>query len=394
MLSKDTRECFFIMADVGIVMPVYTQDSMLFRQAIRSILKQTYRNIKLIIVIDGVTPNVLRIARNFARRDARVQVIPRPQNQGTDTALNVGFNVLKQMRSIKYLTWVSSDNYYYPNCIRILRRNLKNAPPNVGFVHSSFRFVMHYQRVPVDVEKMKGYIQWQSQQTKEKLLETYFIGYAFLYKKSYAKQVGEYRFTPVEDYDYFLRLTEVSDMIFVPRILMDFRVRSPHSNSLELRNSKKKYYLKRYLLNLCVQEARARRNIPYETSVIFPVQDASEETLHRLDSLLEQVYLNQKIYLLDLTPDTSAMPVLGEMPDPRIDYIAYPGLSYVEAINRGLELVQTPYVVFYGRGDYSAEIDYFEETIKLIRQMVHVPYARPIQSLAEISFQTFYRNSR
>lgn len=379
------------MADVGIVMPVYTQDSMLFRQAIRSILNQSYRNFKLVIVIDGVTPNVLRIARYFARRDARVQVIPRTQNKGTDTALNIGFNVLKQMPRIKFLTWVSSDNFYYRNCIRILRRRLKNAPPNVGLVHSGFRFVMHYQRVPVDVEKMKGYVQYQSQQTKENLLESYFIGYAFMYRKNFAKQIGEYRYTPVEDYDYFLRMMEISDMIFVPKILMDFRVRSPHSNSLELRSSQKKYWLKRYLLNLAVLEARTRRNIPAETSVIFPVEDASEETIHRLDCLLEQVYLNQKIYLLDLTHDTSAMPVLGQMPDPRIEYIAYPGMSFIDAINRGLELVQTPYVVFYGRGDYSTDIDYLYLTIREIRQMANVPYVHRIQSLNEISFSTFFR---
>ncbi|MGC5325142.1 glycosyltransferase family 2 protein [Brevibacillus sp. SYSU BS000544] len=377
------------MADIGIVMPVYKQNDNLFRQAIRSILRQTYRNFKLVIVIDGVTPNVLRIARNFKRRDKRIVIIAQRQNRGTSRALNIGFRYLMRLNRIKYLTWVSSDNVYYPNCFKLLRRKLRNSPPKVGFVHSSFRFV-DVNRTPVDVEKMKGYVQWQSQQTKEDLLEMYYIGYAFLYKKRFARIVGGYRYTPVEDYDYFLRLFEVCDMRFVPKILMDFRIRTPHSNSLELRNSPEKYRHKRYILNLITLEARHRRGIPPETTVLFPVSDASPHTIAKLEHLLEQVYTNYKLLIIDTSPNLDASAVINQIPDPRIEFIFLPNGTTPQAIQTGLAQVSTPFVMFYSKNANFVEIDEMDHLIKAARNTPHLPSVTSIPPHAEPAYQLIY----
>lgn len=241
--------------DVGIVMPVYRQDSSIFKEAIESIINQKYPYFHLVIVIDGMTPNVDSIAAEYASKDSRITVIQREENRGTDVALNIGFDFLLKKTNIHYLTWVSSDNIYYPEFAGVLRERLENSPPQVGLAYSSFDLlndggIQH-----------KATNSWNKRlnQPKEKLINEYFIGYAFMYKKVFAQKIDGYRFMPVEDYDYFLRLTEHCDITFIPKKLMAFRLNSPYSNSLQMKNSFEKNKRRNKRLRLILKEARKRR---------------------------------------------------------------------------------------------------------------------------------------
>ncbi len=256
------------MADIGIVMPVYKQKTRFLRAAIRSILKQNYRNYKLVIVIDGTTPNVVRTVRKETNHNPRVKVIAYKKNKGTAQALNAGFKVFGEDPNIKYLTWVSSDNVYYPKFLTILRQHLLNGPTNLGLVYSNFRFITNRGKPARSHARLMQQREWRSQ-PKENLVNTCFIGASFMYKKSFALKVGKYRFTPVEDYDYWLRLTEHCDIKYVPIELMNYRLRSRFSMSRKLATSPQFYRRKRNISKLIRLLARIRRNIQIETAVII-----------------------------------------------------------------------------------------------------------------------------
>jgi glycosyltransferase involved in cell wall biosynthesis len=102
------------MADVGIVMPVYRQNLDHLRIALRSVLGQSYRNYRFVIVGDGAPEDVVRTLYEETAGDARVQIVLKPVNEGVAAALNLGFDMLMSDPAIEYLTWVSSDNFYYP----------------------------------------------------------------------------------------------------------------------------------------------------------------------------------------------------------------------------------------------------------------------------------------
>lgn len=243
-------------ADVGIVMPVYRQDDKIFREAIESVINQKYPYFHLVIVIDGVTPNVDSIAKEYASKDSRITLIRKDNNRGTDVALNIGFDYLIQKTNIHYLTWVSSDNIYYPDFAGTLREKLENSPPHVGLSYSKFDLIDD------NGSQHKATDLWNERlnQPKENLIKEYFIGYAFMYKKVFAQKIGGYRLMPVEDYDYFLRLTEHCDIRFVPQKLMAFRLQSPYSNSIQMKNSHEKSKKRNDRLRLVVKEARKRRD--------------------------------------------------------------------------------------------------------------------------------------
>ncbi|WP_164670812.1 glycosyltransferase [Virgibacillus doumboii] len=241
--------------DVGIVMPVYRQDSKLFEEAIESIINQTYPYFQLVIVIDGITPNVDSIAKAYALKDTRITLIRREENRGTDVALNIGFQFLQNNTNIHYLTWVSSDNIYYPDFAGVLKEQLENSPQHVGLAYGCFDLIDD------NGNHNEATDSWNKRlnQPKEKLINEYFIGYAFMYRKVFAQKIEGYRYMPVEDYDYFLRLTEHCDITFVPQKLMAFRLSSPYSNSIQINNSLEKKRKRNYLLRLVMKEARQRR---------------------------------------------------------------------------------------------------------------------------------------
>ena len=77
---------------VSIIVPVYNAEQYL-GYTITSILKQTYKNIEIILVNDGSKDDSLIICQNYAAIDDRVKVLDVP-NGGVSNARNCGIESL------------------------------------------------------------------------------------------------------------------------------------------------------------------------------------------------------------------------------------------------------------------------------------------------------------
>lgn len=62
------------MDKISIIVPIYNQEKYL-SDCVNSILKQSYKNLELILVNDGSTDSSLSICRSFAKSDKRIKVI-------------------------------------------------------------------------------------------------------------------------------------------------------------------------------------------------------------------------------------------------------------------------------------------------------------------------------
>ncbi|WP_066369537.1 glycosyltransferase [Neobacillus fumarioli] len=342
------------MKDVGIVMPVYKQDPIYLELALRSILEQSYRTFYFVIVSDGAPSDTINNIQKVTEGDERVHLIIKEKNEGVAKALNTGFDYLMEIEEVKYFTWVSSDNIYYPTFVEKLRNALVSAPPNVGLSYSSFRHVDHqgaYLKDPSFEDFYKN-----QEQAKENLLDVCFIGVSFMYKKQFAAMIDGYRLEPVEDYDYWLRLTEHCDIVYIPEVLMNYRTDAPLSISAQLKNSLAHHRRWRYFYQLAKLQARKRRQIPFKISILFPVQDGSEKTVNKLEKLLEQSYSNYKLIMIDITLDHSAVQVLQHIKDPRVKFVKMPGATEREAIIEGLKDADTPYAMIYGNGPFPSAV--------------------------------------
>ncbi|HYM24697.1 MAG TPA: glycosyltransferase family A protein, partial [Vicinamibacterales bacterium] len=77
------------MPDVSVVMPAFNAEGYLVT-AVESVLRQTFRDLELVIVDDGSVDGTVALAKRFAERDARVRVLEQP-NAGPGPARNTAF---------------------------------------------------------------------------------------------------------------------------------------------------------------------------------------------------------------------------------------------------------------------------------------------------------------
>lgn len=114
---------------ISVIMPTYNR-GYIISIAIESILKQTYKNLELIIIDDCSTDNTEEIISRY--NDNRLKYIRLNEKRGSNYARNVGIEESKG----DYITFQDSDDYSFPERIEIEYNTLKAE--NVDLVFSSF----------------------------------------------------------------------------------------------------------------------------------------------------------------------------------------------------------------------------------------------------------------
>ena len=91
---------------VSIIMPVYNGGRFL-REAIESILSQTFTDFEFIIVNDGSTDNSLLLIKEYADKDKRIKIIDQ-KNQGVSNSRN---NAIKNSVG-EYVAFIDCDDLW------------------------------------------------------------------------------------------------------------------------------------------------------------------------------------------------------------------------------------------------------------------------------------------
>ena len=99
---------------VSVIIPVYNVREYL-DDCIRSILKQTYGNLEIILVDDGSTDDSGVLCDKYAKNDARIRVIHK-LNGGLSDARNAGLDVATG----EWVQFVDSDDWLEPDCVETL----------------------------------------------------------------------------------------------------------------------------------------------------------------------------------------------------------------------------------------------------------------------------------
>lgn len=116
---------------VSVVMPVYNAEKFL-REAIDSILRQTYENFELIIINDGSTDGSQKIIDYYAAIDARIVAVAQ-KNHGVVYTANRAISLARG----KYIARMDADDVSLPD--RFLQEvKLLDSHPRTVLVCSSF----------------------------------------------------------------------------------------------------------------------------------------------------------------------------------------------------------------------------------------------------------------
>ena len=199
---------------VSVVLPVWNQAEFL-AGSVRSVLAQSYENLELIVVDDGSDED-LSSALTPWLDDSRVRVIKR-RHEGIAAALNAGF----REASGDFLAWTSADNLMKPEMLSALLGYLLRRP-SVRMAYSNIELIDDRGRPltgsDVRVMHQRPHVTHQLDLPRSTealgLEDDNFVGSCFLYRRSAAMAAGEYdgSLLGAEDYDYWLRLTEIGEV--------------------------------------------------------------------------------------------------------------------------------------------------------------------------------------
>lgn len=116
---------------ISVIIPVYNVDKYL-SECLDSVIKQSYKDLQIIVVDDGSTDSCGRICDEYALRDSRITLVHQ-KNGGAAAAKNAGLRLAKG----EYLAFVDSDDYLEPDAFEYMLKLL--IQKHADIVQCSYR---------------------------------------------------------------------------------------------------------------------------------------------------------------------------------------------------------------------------------------------------------------
>ena len=217
---------------VSILIPLYNQERY-FKACIKSVEKQTYKNLEIIIVNDGSTDRSPQMAQEWAARDSRVKVINK-QNEGVAFARRDGY-----LTAIgDYVVFLDSDDMLTPRSIEVMVTCSIDNDVDLVMGHFEKRLG------PIHKKVTDGYCSFPFNQLikQPELFDKYYIGFfrntvlpvnvwAKLYRKSvidkayqetelFSQEVtlmGEDQFFNLKLFSYLNSAYRIKDSVYIYR---------------------------------------------------------------------------------------------------------------------------------------------------------------------------------
>jgi glycosyltransferase involved in cell wall biosynthesis len=223
-----------------VIIPAYNAAGFIV-ETLGSALNQTYRDLEIIVVDDGSTDNTAEIVEDIASRDTRVCLL-RQKNRGAAAARNLGI----EHAGGRLIAPLDADDLWRPDKIAKQVTAMRSAGPRVGMVYAWSSLIDEAGRALLrggNVARYEGYVQ-------PFLVLHNFIGNgsAPLLRRECVLEVGGYdtslrpRGGECEDHMLYLDIAERYDVVFVPEILVGYRV-SPSSLSNNVQRMKRGHEL-------------------------------------------------------------------------------------------------------------------------------------------------------
>jgi len=198
---------------VSVIIPTYNYGRFI-REAIDSVLAQTYHGLEIIVVDDGSTDDTQRIVAGFGNRIMTV----RQNNAGPAAARNAGMAVARG----EYLAFLDSDDLWLPEKID-KQIALFEADPELGLVHcGAERVDAAGKTLSVELAGLEGWVARELLATGHGLVA---VGSSMMVLRSIAEEIGGFdsRLSTCEDGEFCYRVALRYRLGFVPELLVRYR---------------------------------------------------------------------------------------------------------------------------------------------------------------------------
>lgn len=278
---------------VSIILPTFNRGKKCIN-VIKTVMEQTYKNIELIIINDGSDEENSLIIENYLNENYPNKNYPneikinyiKQNNKGTSASLNVGLDNAKG----DYITWISDDNFIYPNFVEVL------AKQKADFAYSNYNLIYsNSNKSPV-----------HNNYSDVKKLINHFRGMAsFMWKKDIIKKIGYFNTDLTglcDDYDYEIRTFLVTKNIkHIDEFLIDFYVGSDTQSSKNNKLMKETHSILKDFYNIYIDKLHKNENFIISTThkedkQIFKDYDGTYSKINICN--IEKFYFEEEILFI------------------------------------------------------------------------------------------------
>lgn len=248
-----------IVPDISVIMPVYNAGKYL-KDAIDSILNQTFKNFEFFIIDDASNDESVAIITSY--NDRRIQFIQKPVNTGYTDSLNMAVALAKG----RYIARMDADDISLENRFQ-LQLAFMEKHPGVLVSGTAYKIIGTEDIVtlPLTFEETKvvSLMHVPVAHPTAFIRKEVFTAYALKYNKQYE---------PAEDYDLWTRVLEEGRIENLPDVLLLYR-RHDQQQSI---------YRLKHLMEAAV-EIRSR-----QLSKLISFVDKTYDVLFAIDVLTKQ----------------------------------------------------------------------------------------------------------
>ena len=201
---------------ISVTMPVYNAERFV-KEAIESILAQTYADFECIVINDGSTDGSEEIIKSFS--DARIKLISQP-NRGVIGALNTGLKAAQGT----YIARMDADDVSEPTRLEEQIRFMK-AHPTVALCGTWAK------TIDENGKELGAYDYPPATHTAIRLAmvrSNPFIHPSVMFTRKAIEKVGVYKkgYKHAEDYELWTRMVATFETANIPKHLLRYRITS------------------------------------------------------------------------------------------------------------------------------------------------------------------------
>lgn len=196
---------------ITVIMPVYNCEHYI-REAIESILIQSYTNFEFLIIDDASTDQTLSIIRQI--KDSRIRLIEKPKNTGYTSSLNYGFSIAKGA----YIARMDGDDISLP----------QRFAKQVAFMETHPDVVVCGTNYKIIGSNQKKLLSETHEDIKIELLKNTCFGHPTVIIRREVLENHNLQYDikkePAEDYDLWVTLLNYGKLHNLQEILLHYRV--------------------------------------------------------------------------------------------------------------------------------------------------------------------------
>ncbi len=186
---------------ISVIIPYYKKKRYIV-SAINSVLRQSYRNLELIIIYDDVNLDDLSILKSIKRKDQRIKIYINKKNLGAGMSRNKGIKLSKG----KLIAFLDSDDLWSRD--KLKKQVFYMTKNKIKISHTSYYIIDHTNKI-IGNRQAKDL-------NYEQLLNSCDIGLStvMLDKKLIKKNIRFPNIKTKEDYVLWLKITQSKNKIF------------------------------------------------------------------------------------------------------------------------------------------------------------------------------------